>query len=33
MTAINWRWSIEETAARLMEQSSKVRENGENYAL
>jgi acetyl-CoA acetyltransferase len=33
MTAIRWGWSIEDTAARLMEESSKARENGERYAL
>ncbi len=33
MTAIDWGWDIEEVAPRLMELSSKARENGENYAL
>lgn len=33
MTAISWGHSIEETAARLMEESGKARENGERYAL
>ena len=33
MTAIDWGWSIEATAARLLEQSSKAKENGEGYAL
>ena len=33
MTAISWGHSIEETAARLMEESAKVQENGEGYAL
>ena len=33
MTAIDWGWSIEETAARLMEESIKAQENGHNYAL
>jgi hypothetical protein len=33
MTAIDWGWSIEDTAARLMEESTKARENGEGYAL
>jgi hypothetical protein len=33
MTAIDWGWSIEETAKRLMELSSKANENGETYAL
>ena len=32
MLAIDWGWGIEETAARLMEESSKARENGESYA-
>ena len=32
MTALDWGWSTEETAARLMEVSSKARENGERYA-
>lgn len=32
MTALDWGWNIEETAARLMEVSSKARENGERYA-
>jgi hypothetical protein len=32
MTALDWAWNIEETAARLMEVSSKARENGERYA-
>jgi len=33
MTAIDWGWSVEETANRLMEESVKARENGERYAL
>jgi hypothetical protein len=33
MTAISSGHSIEETAARLMEESSKARENAERYAL
>lgn len=33
MTAIDWGWSIEATAARLMEESAKAQENGEAYAL
>jgi hypothetical protein len=33
MTALDWGWSIEDTAGRLMEESSKARENGEGYAL
>lgn len=32
MTALDWGWNIEETAARLMEVSTKARENGERYA-
>ena len=32
MTAIDWGWSVAETAARLMEESSKAQENGEAYA-
>jgi hypothetical protein len=33
MIAVDWGWGIEETAARLMEESSKARENGEQYAI
>lgn len=33
MTALDWGWSIEETAARLITESSKAKENGEGYAL
>jgi hypothetical protein len=33
LTALSWGHSIEETAARLMEESGKARENGERYAL
>ena len=33
MTAIDWGWSIEDTAKRLMDESTKARENGDNYAL
>lgn len=32
-TAIEWGWSIQDTARRLMEFSSKARENGERYAI
>jgi hypothetical protein len=32
LIAIDWGWSIEDTAARLMEESPKARENGERYA-
>ncbi len=33
LLAIDWGWGVEETAARLMEESGKARENGEGYAL
>ena len=33
MTAISWGHGIEETAAMLMEESAKAKENGEGYAL
>ncbi len=33
LLAIDWGWSAEETAARLMELSGKAQENGEAYAL
>jgi hypothetical protein len=33
MTAVGWGHSIEATAAQLMEESAKARENGERYAL
>jgi RepB DNA-primase from phage plasmid len=33
MTAIDWGWSIEETTAKLLSESSKARENGEQYAV
>jgi hypothetical protein len=32
MTAITWGWSAEETAVRLMEESTKAQENGKRYA-
>jgi len=32
-TAIEWGWSVQDTASRLMELSSKARENGERYAM
>lgn len=32
MTAIDWGWSVEETAARLIEMSGKAQQNGEGYA-
>ena len=33
MTTISWGHTIEATAAQLMEESAKARENGERYAL
>jgi hypothetical protein len=33
LLAIDWGWSVEETAARLMQESTKSQENGEAYAL
>ena len=33
MIAIDWGWGVEETAARLLQESGKARENGEPYAL
>jgi hypothetical protein len=33
MVAIDWGWSIEDTAAKLLQQSSKAKENGEQYAV
>ncbi|HXG12473.1 MAG TPA: hypothetical protein VNK04_22140 [Gemmataceae bacterium] len=33
LLALDWGWGVEETAARLMELSSKAQENGETYAL
>ncbi|MDE2125275.1 MAG: hypothetical protein KGJ62_01650 [Armatimonadetes bacterium] len=32
LIAIDWGWTPDDTAARLMEESSKARENGERYA-
>ena len=32
-TAIEWGWSIQDTAHRLMELSSKAKQNGESYAV
>jgi len=32
LIALDWGHSVEETAARLMQQSAKARENGQNYA-
>jgi hypothetical protein len=33
LLAIDWGWSVEETAARLLQESGKAQENGEAYAL
>lgn len=33
MTAIDWGYGVEETAARLMEESGKAQENGQGYAM
>lgn len=33
MTAIDWGWPVDATAKRLLQESSKARENGEGYAL
>src|SRR5271166_2107321 len=33
LLAIDWGWSVEGTAARLMQESGKARENSEAYAL
>jgi len=33
LLAIDWGWSVEETAARLLQESGKAQENGEDYAL
>ena len=33
LLAIDWGWTIEQTAARLMQESGKAQENGEAYAL
>lgn len=33
MTAIDWGWSVEDTANRLLQESTKAQENGEKYAL
>jgi hypothetical protein len=32
LLAIDWGWSVEDTSARLLEESSKARENGQAYA-
>ncbi len=33
LLAIDWGWTVEETAARLLQESGKAQENGEAYAL
>jgi hypothetical protein len=33
LIAIDWGWGVEETAVRLLQESSKAHENGETYAL
>lgn len=33
LTAIDWGWSVEAVASRLMEESPKAQENGERYAM
>ena len=33
MTAIDWGWSVDDTAPRLMEARGKARENGDRYAM
>lgn len=33
ITALDWGWSVEDVAARLMEESAKAQENGSQYAL
>jgi len=33
MTALDWGYNVDETANKLMEVSSKARENGERYAI
>jgi hypothetical protein len=33
LLAIDWGWNVEETAARLLQESTKAQENGEAYAL
>jgi hypothetical protein len=32
MTAISWGWSVDDTAARLMEESTKAQTSGKAYA-
>jgi hypothetical protein len=32
MTAIDWGWSVDETAARLMQESEKAKTKGREYA-
>jgi hypothetical protein len=33
MTALDWGWSVEDVADRLMQESAKAKENGQAYAL
>jgi hypothetical protein len=33
LLAIDWGWGVEETTARLMQESGKAQESGEAYAL
>jgi hypothetical protein len=33
LLAIDWGWSVEATADRLMQESSKAKENGQGYAI
>jgi hypothetical protein len=33
LLAIDWGWSVEETAVRLMQESKKAQDNGEAYAV
>ena len=33
LLALDWGWGVEDTAARLLQESSKAQENGEAYAL
>jgi hypothetical protein len=33
LLVIDWGWPVEQTAARLMQESGKAQENGEAYAL
>jgi hypothetical protein len=33
MMALTWGWTVEDTAVRLMEETSKARKNGQRYGL